>query len=331
MNQATRVPIWVGVGVSVVSLVVVFQRADLSQVASILVQVDQNNMAMAAALQLAVTVVLGVRWRLLFRVPPRLAGLVKALFVAQLANAAMPLRLGMIVRAYLVSHSEERSKVTILATIGAEKVFDALASLLICVIALSVFAPEWLQWSTIGPRGLMVVVCMMAVVLVTRKRHQLLRLATQLIKRYSWFRRLNLRQRFEDSLEGLVGLQKLRTFALLCCWSVAIVVMGVVVNYLIMRALHIDASMLAAILLFAALQIGNKLLPAAPLGGIGVFQFICMEALALFGVSREQGLSYGLLLQFVVLVPGSILGVIALYRMRSSLRQLEEEAGKQRD
>ena len=331
MNQGTRVPIWIGVGISVVSLVVAFHRADLSQVASIIVQADQSTMAMAAALQLAVTVALAVRWRLLFRVPPRLAGLVRALFVAQLANVVMPLRLGMVVRAYLVARSEERSKVTVLATVGAEKVFDALASLLICVIALPVFAPQWLQWSTIGPRGLMVVVCMLAVVLVTRKRHQLLRLATQFIKRYSWFRRLNLRQRFEDGLEGLVGLQRLRVFALLCCWSVAIVVLGVVVNYLIMRALHIDAGILASVVLFAALQIGNKLLPAAPLGGIGVFQFICMEALALFGVSREQGLSYGLLLQFVVLFPGSILGAVALYRMRFSLRQLEEEAEEERE
>ena len=326
MNQGTRVPIWIGVGICVVSLVVAFQRADLSQVTSILVQADQSTMVAAAILQLVVTFVLAVRWRLLFRHRPPLVSLLRALFVAQLANVAMPLRLGMVVRAYLVARAEKRSKVTVLATVGAEKIFDALASFLICAITLPALAPQFFQWSTIGPKGLMVVVCMLVVVLVTRRRFQLLSLATQLIQRYSWFRRMNLRRRLDDGLEGLVGLQRLRVFALLCGWSAVIVVIGVMVNYLIMRALHIDVSMLAAVVLFAALQIGNKLLPASPLGGLGVFQFICMEALALFGVSKEQGFSCGLLLQFVVIVPGSIVGAAVLYRMRFSLRQLEEEA-----
>ena len=107
-----------------------------------------------------------------------------------------------------------------------------------------------------------------------------------------------------------------------------IAALGILVNYMIMRALHVQAPLVAAVVLLVALQVGNRLLPAAPLGGIGVFRYICMEALVLFGVDREQGLSYGLALHFVVLVPGSVLGALVLYRMHWSLRRLEQEAGK---
>jgi uncharacterized membrane protein YbhN (UPF0104 family) len=77
--------------------------------------------------------------------------------------------------------------------------------------------------------------------------------------------------------------------------------------------------------LLGELQIGAKVLPA-PLGGIGVFQYTCVEALALFGVGRELALSYGFVLHFVVFVPGIVLGGLALYRAHFSLRRLKEEA-----
>ena len=55
-----------------------------------------------------------------------------------------------------------------------------------------------------------------------------------------------------------------------------------------------------------SLQIGSKVLPVAPLGGIGIFQYICMEALSLVQVDRDLALSFGFILQFVVFVPGVV-------------------------
>ena len=77
--------------------------------------------------------------------------------------------------------------------------------------------------------------------------------------------------------------------------------------------------------LLVALQIGGKALPVAPLGGIGIFQYICNGS-PFFGVDRGLGLSLAFVLHFVVFVPGSILGALALYRAHLSLRRLKQEA-----
>jgi uncharacterized membrane protein YbhN (UPF0104 family) len=94
----------------------------------------------------------------------------------------------------------------------------------------------------------------------------------------------------------------------------------------LLRAFDLPVSWEVAVLLLVALQIGGKVLPAAPLGGIGIFQIICMEVLGLFGVEEELAFSYGVVLHFAVFVPGLVLGALALYRTHGSLKEFREEA-----
>jgi glycosyltransferase 2 family protein len=331
MSGRRCVSLLLGAAVSVAALVLALREVEFDQVVANLATADYRVVVVAAALQLTVTLALARRWQQLFRVHPSLPGLVSALFVAQLANVVMPLRLGMLVRTYLVARAEGISKVTTLATVGAEKVFDSLVLLLLCVSLLPIFAPQWLHWWTIGPRAAAAAVLVLAIFLATRYRRFLLRLCTQLIESFPWLRRISLARRLEAGLEGLAGLQGVRPAASLSVWSLVIAALGVCVNFAIMLAFGVQAPFIAAVVLLVALQLGSRLLPAAPLGGIGVFQFICMETLALFGVSEDQGLGVGIGLHLVVLVPGSILGALSLYRMQWSLGSLEQEIEEIRD
>lgn len=170
-------------------------------------------------------------------------------------------------------------------------------------------------------------------VVVTYQRRQVLRLVKWAMVRVPWVDRIGLLQKLEAGLEGLVGLRGWGSQVSLWIWTLGIAGLGILVNYTVLRAFGMEAPFVAAFVLFVALQIGGKVLPVAPLGGIGIFQYICMEALALCQVDRDLALSCGFMLHFVVFVPGSVLGAVALYRSHLSLRGLTnqvEEAGEAR-
>jgi uncharacterized membrane protein YbhN (UPF0104 family) len=55
-------------------------------------------------------------------------------------------------------------------------------------------------------------------------------------------------------------------------------------------------------------------LPSAP-GRIGIFEYSCILALSIFGIRQAQALSYGILLHAVVLLPTTLLGLLAFLRL----------------
>jgi hypothetical protein len=82
-------------------------------------------------------------------------------------------------------------------------------------------------------------------------------------------------------------------------------------NVLTFRALDLRLPWTAAGLLLAVLQAGISV-PSVP-GRIGVFQYLCILTLGLFGVSEAAGLSYGILLQAIVFLPTTLLSVAGLW------------------
>ena len=317
--------LWVGGALSAVALVLAFWRADLGKVSAAFAGADYLLVAAAAGLQLVVIAVIAWRWGLFFRSRPRLPGLLSAVLIAQLANSISPLRLGILVRAYLLGRSEGQSKVLVLTTVVGEKVFDVLALVLLFVTFFPFVMPDSVQWESLGLSKTVFIALLPVLVLLTYQRRRALVLARYLLRRFPWAERFGLVQKFEAGLEGLAQLQGIRSTALLWGWTLVIAGLGVGVNYLVLRAFDIQVQPVAAVVLLVALQIGPKVLPGVPLGGTGLFQLICIGALALFSVEDSLALSYGFMLQAVVLVPGSILGALALYHEHYSWRQLRAE------
>jgi len=317
--------VWLGAGISAVALVLAFRQVDLGQMGAAFARVDYGLVVAAAVIQLLVMGAMAGRWGLLFRERPPFGRLLSALLIAQLANGVIPVRLGMFVRAYLVAREERQSKITVFTTVVAEKVFDSLAFVLLFVAVLPVFAPGWFQWSAFKLGTGLFAVLLPVLVLVTYQRHRVLRLVRGLMGRVPWVEKMGLVQKFEAGFEGLARLRGGSTLAQLWGWTLVIVGLGGLVNFAVLRAFAVPVPWGAAVFLLVALQIGGKVLPA-PLGGIGVFQYICVKALALFGVDEALALSYGFVLHFVVFVPGIILGGLALFRTQLSLRRLQEEA-----
>lgn len=93
-------------------------------------------------------------------------------------------------------------------------------------------------------------------------------------------------------------------------WTVPVWLLGGLTNGLAFRALGMPLGGVAAALVLAVLYLGRAV-PQPP-GQVGVFQALCLAALAPFGVGREEALGNGILLHLVVLVPLAVGGLWGL-------------------
>jgi uncharacterized protein (TIRG00374 family) len=78
------------------------------------------------------------------------------------------------------------------------------------------------------------------------------------------------------------------------------------INYLLMRALNIDAPVTVAVLLTCTTNLA-MLIPSSP-GYIGVFHAAATLSLAPFGIGPANALSFAILAHLVNVVPVSLLG-----------------------
>jgi uncharacterized protein (TIRG00374 family) len=89
-------------------------------------------------------------------------------------------------------------------------------------------------------------------------------------------------------------------------WSVVIWATAVFTNHLALLALQIQLPIAASILILIVLQVSVSL-PSIP-GRIGIFEYLCILALSVFGIEHALSLSYGILLHIIALVPQTLLG-----------------------
>lgn len=92
-------------------------------------------------------------------------------------------------------------------------------------------------------------------------------------------------------------------------WSVVVWGSALLTNLAILQALGIESTFLCALFLLVVLQLGISL-STVP-GTVGVFEYLCVVSLALFGVEESLALSFGLVLHTLVLLP-SVLGLLCL-------------------
>ena len=308
-----------GLGLGGLLLWLAASEVNLADVGAVLAQADPGWVAAAVASVLLSLFFRSLRWQILLA-PGRPPGpplphsiLLPSLFVGQLFNALAPTRLGDLSRAYVVG-KEGLSRSFVLGTVVVENLFDSVAYglLLLLLLALTPL-PDWARPAVISFVGVMGVL-FVALALAGLSRGRLLGWLTT--ARLSWLPQAlvqGLARRLDAGLVSLDVLQSRATVAQLLAWSLLIWVTGALTNYLLFPALGLDLPPAAALLLLVVLQV-SVTLPPSP-GNIGIFEGICIFTLAVFGVDRTTGLSYGLLLHAVVFLPTVILGIISLWRL----------------
>ncbi|GAC1535181.1 MAG: hypothetical protein NVS2B7_04030 [Herpetosiphon sp.] len=274
----------------------IFDHANIAFIALALASTAGNTLAKA------------LRWRRLLSAADHcvpLARLLRAVIIGQMLNWIAPVRIGDIGRVYLLGNDAPKPLLTA-ATIAVEKLLDVIAyGLIALVVLLSVPIPAWLA----SPLQLLVFAggtMMFVVIILIRSRHQVVEILLwqKSSGRWRWVHeRLGT---LTTGMEGFAGLGDRQDRWAVAGWSAVIWITAITNNVLVMQAIDLVMPWPAALLLLVGLQAGITL-PSLP-GSVGVFEYVCVASLAVWGVQQSIALRYAVLLHSVVMFPPVLVG-----------------------
>ena len=263
------------------------------------------------------------RWRLLmapFAAVPT-ARLFRVILIGFAVNNVLPLRLGEIVRTFLLRRSHGVPIAAALATVLLERLLDVVALCALMTVVLYLVPLD--GWVLVLGNATGLVTAGAAVALVVRlvlprsTVHWLLDFAVSLADRLG--NRVGALAR--SFLEGVRALEDARTVLAVGLLSVACWVAELGLYYFMMVAFGFDSGMLS---LVAGMVVANlaTALPSSP-GYVGTFDVPLQRLLSeTFGVPDALAASYTLVTHAVLLVPVVVAGLILLGREDLSFRSL---------
>ncbi|HBX70717.1 MAG TPA: hypothetical protein DEH25_15380 [Chloroflexi bacterium] len=237
----------------------------------------------------------------------------RTILAGQMLNYILPARTGDFSRAYLVG-IQGTGTVYALGTIALEKILDTLLyGLLFLVTALLFPLPGWLNNSGIT---LLIIVSVLAVVILFLARYSggVLSLGVRISHKFPASLQGRIEPRLQDAVETLGVMRRGQALISLILWSLFIWFTAILPNWALLQALALPGGWLAAMTTLIFLQAVVSL-PGVP-GRVGIFQYACILALGLFGVSETLAFSYGVLLQAVTVLPVIVAGVVSLWGLK---------------
>jgi len=304
-------------------LILAFRGIQFAEVSRVLGQADFRWVVLAIASVLFTAAAKAGRWWLLFfphHRSVRYRKVLSIILIGQMTNILLPARLGEIARIYLIGEIEGVSRARALGTIALEKFSELLmVPIMLAVLVFMIPLPSWVQESSLQKTligGGMAV----AVLVGLTQRQRIVQLAIQSLGWLPAELPHRIGRQLELALSSTSALRHPEVVLLLLGGSLGIWILSAATNYLIFLALDLELSFSAALLLLIVLQLGVAV-PSAP-GKLGVFHYLCVLALGVFGIAREPALSYAFLLYGVVFIPLSVAGAIGLWWENLNLHQI---------
>jgi len=229
------------------------------------------------------------------------------------------MRLGELVRTYLVARWARAKFLSIIPSILVERLIDGVwLAVLFGLTAIFVPLPEMLlkAGDTVG----------IAVVIATVIFLSLVRFPP--IQKGGWnWKPLRMTISLIDRLaDGLRGLGFTRPFYLAFLLSSALLLLQGLAFWLVMVGYGLHLSFWIGIAVFLIVHLGT-LIPNAP-GNVGSYQFFCVLGLSLFGVEKTQATGFSLVVFILLSLPLLLIGFVALSRSGTTLLTIRREINR---
>ena len=255
----------------------------------------------------------------------RSADLFPAVMIGYAGTAVLPMQMGELVRAFVVSRKQSMSYALVLGSIGIERVFDFLSVLAILGVVL--VAGENIPQAMRMAGYVVATGCLIALTLTT-----LLVTQTEMILRFirtafGWLPKRFVQKTLEQMRQISMGFQVLRHPQVLIAVAVNSLVQWLLMGGCILFSLwafDIDVPPTAAAMVLVATIIGVSL-PTSP-GYVGNIQLAFALALLPYGVSRESAIAASIYYHILAYVSVVVTGFIFLHRYGYQLGKLRREA-----
>ena len=271
------------------------------------------------------------RWRTILepvvaKIP--LGPLWRATAIGMMVNNVVPARAGEIARAYALTKEAAVPFPTALASLAVDRLFDAIVLLLLAASALldpALSATQRLAGQSLSSfaagAGTIVIVLLFGLYALVFFPTQLLRLFELFARRVSPAVEERGRTVLETFMRGLSVLRSPGRFAAVFGWTLAHWLLNALGFWLAFKAVGISAPFSAALFLQAFIALGTAV-PALP-GFFGVFEYMSVQGLAVYGVSQQQAATWAIGYHLFSFIPITVVGAYYFARLGVRLRDLQ--------
>jgi uncharacterized protein (TIRG00374 family) len=326
-----RIAVFVSGLLSLTILLVLGMRLDWSVLLTELGKLHWAYIPLLIFITLAIFWVRALRWRHLL---PEGAGVSRvSLFEATLVGATatfiLPLRVGEVVRPWVLSRWQAVKFSAGFASIVVERAFDALTLLMLLGVTIA-HLESVPPIVSAGAKVVMVLAVAVLMMMVTAYlgANQLVRLGERMIMAILGKKWPALAEKLvgmvEGFLKGLRGVSSLKDLAWSIFWSVILWGLLVGLYQVGLLGFGVEASIWVGVTACVMIALAVAA-PGAP-GFVGTFQLGCVVALAIFGYSEEFGVAYSIILHAIQAVTVVICGFVILHRRGLHLSDLSQQA-----
>lgn len=301
-----------GLAVTAICAALLLHLIPWSSTRAALSSADPVFIGLAVTCLVASLIAKTIRWRLLL---PDASGvstprLYRILHISFLLNNVLPARLGDVARVAMTTRQPGVRFGHVLSSLLTERVTDTV-TLLACFLIISPFLPVPAAYKEIIEIAWVVV----AVVVLLALAAAVFRRSLQRLAQKGHLGALvpgngRLREEATSFSEGFRQLFSRRHVVSIWGWSWGAWLGAFAINYLLMRACHIDAPIAVAVLLTCTTNLA-MLIPSSP-GYVGVFHAAATLSLLPFHVASGTALSFAILAHLVNVVPVSLIGAAFL-------------------
>lgn len=314
----------IGILVTALALWLSFRNLDWKELADSFNRINFVWVAAAVLSTLFTVYALGWRWRLLLKskIDISMSYMFQLNIICQYLNIAIPGRFGELAKAWLAARRHGVSGSYVLATVAIEKMFDFFLGVILWISVPAVFAfQDKVKGYTIAL--VICIVLIMLLVLVVWKReivrkwlYAVARLLPQKIRQ----RTVNF---LERGMEAFTLLKNIKTSMVLVLYTVLIIMLATLTNFLLFQAYDFKLSFFQALILLLVIQIGSA--PPSIPGKIGIFEAMVILGLSFFSIEKPEAMGYALMLHLVSYLPKIILGFLFMASLNITLKKAEAE------
>ncbi len=330
--------LWIGTGISVFFLYVLFRKINMEQLFAAFSEMDYRYLLPAVAFTFLGYYLRAVRWK--FLLEPLKSTSMKNLFpstiIGYMANNLLPARLGELVRAYVLGEKEQMDKSAVFATLVLDRLLDGLTVLVLVVLTLLTLklpenmavAQKSLEYGGYFTLGfcLFVIIFIAAIKIYPTWMVSFLELVLKPFPDRFRNRVIPLAVSFMEGIRfptrpgGIMAL----LISSLVIWALAVWTVD-----LELRAFEIVLPIMAAMFILILL-VAAVMVPASP-GFVGTYHAACMYGLLAFNLPKEKALSVALTAHAINFFPVILLGLYYVIRDKISLRGVEAQSLKRGD
>ncbi|MCP4985045.1 MAG: flippase-like domain-containing protein [Colwellia sp.] len=312
----------VGIIISFVFIYFTFRGVNFTDVLSGLNDVHYSYLALFFLFSVLTLLVRAVRLRVLL-IPIEKVSLRKMFPITCIGFMSIilfPMRMGELVRPYLVHEESQIPFSTSLGAVFLERVFDAL--ILLGMLVIVILSSDTSPWVTQSGYGLLVTFfALVSIILLTYFKTDLVLLVLALLtKRLGQEWQLKIERIVRNFIDGFHIISKPKILFYTLFLSLSIWTLAGLTIYSSFFFLNLKLPLISAFTVLTISTIGTSI-PAAP-GFLGTFQFSCMMALTIYNIPKDSAVLFSLVYYILGIGLNIMFGLMCLPVINFSFKNI---------